>query len=88
MTPPRRPSQRHKSERPVSAERNAGTWIGVAAVSGTILGFVGLAGLVLGPWVFAGVGLIALFVGTVALHYFVWGRWLGGTTPQDEDTTE
>ena len=84
MSPPRRPSQRRESQHSVSAERNAGTWIGMAAVAFCVLALVGLAGLVLGPWVFAGVGLLGLFAGTIALHYFIWGRWLGQNTTEDE----
>lgn len=85
MSPPRRPSQRRNRAQPDS-ERTAGTWIGVGAVCLCLIALVGLAGMVLGPWVLAGMGLIALFVGTIALHYVFWGKWLGNQSEVEDES--
>lgn len=86
MSPPRRPSQRRVPGRANNRERNAGTWIGVGATCLCLAALIGLAGMVLGPWVLAGVGLIALFVGTIALHYVVWGKWLGNQSEIEDES--
>ena len=69
------------------AERDAGTWGALFGLGFVVIGLLGLVAMVV-PHLLRITLVVAGFVGFGALHYLIWGWWLGQTLkdePGDSD---
>ncbi len=72
------------NDRDSQSARDAGTTIALLCLAVASFLLVLLAAMVL-PQVLGIVLVVGLFLGVVALHYLVWGRWLSMTVDSDAD---
>lgn len=65
--------------------RDAGTWVALISLIVVAVGLLGLVAMV-APHVLGIVLIVFAFVGFGALHYLVWGWWLGAALTKQPET--